>query len=954
MKLTRGLPLLALLSLTPVFARAQILETAPPAPPPDQAAAATFPAWPVRAEGLAPSPRVTWGRLDNGLRYALLPNKTPADQISIRLFVDVGSLHERDDERGYAHFVEHMAFNGTKNFAPGEFVKLLQHQGARMGAHINAFTNQERTIYKFDLPGNEAALTTGLRIFRDFADGMLFESGEVDRERRVIASEDLARSGPRRRATEAWLGFYFDGTRGEHMAIGTPESIAAADADGLRAFYDAWYRPERMLVVVVGVMDTARTEQLIRDLFSSVASRSPLRGQPDFGQIATPEKPVVKFYEDVHSGVGFTLSHLIQEPRPADSLERREDQGAFRLAHAMLERRLTRIREQPKAKISSVSVHDDWFFQRIRRLAITVGSNFKNWEAAVATAEQELRRAIDHGFHETELNEIKTSERASLRHSAEAVHTVHSSFLADQIVNDAATETVFMFPDERLERRLKVLDALTAARCQQALSDAWGTEPPKWLYASANSGFRVPPATILAAYTKSTLQGAKKVQALKAVDFAYKNFGTPGKIVRKEHLADIDVWTVEFSNGVRLNLKKTDFENQDVDFSIRVGTGLLEEPRKHPGLRHWVSGIFVGGLGKHTADEVRRAINGRLVRVNLRTGDDAFVFSGSAISKDLPFALRLVTADIIDPGFRKNAQPKMQSYMSDVYDPLHESAAKPRTEFMLPFLAGNDSRFILPSRRQLSSYSFKELRAWLKPQFDRGYLECTIVGDIDIDATIAEVAQTLGATPRRAASKPALDQAGKLTPPAAPATRTYTFVSATRPATLELHWPVRSLASGEDHTRLSLLMDIIEERTKEKIREELGETYGVSAGVRWSRTFPALSSLQCSLDVKRDKTDELIFHVKAVVEKLVAQGVTDDELARARAQFLKSSAQSRRINSWWARSLDDIQSQPDSLEVIRNTDRWIEQTTTADLNALAARHLRSDNLLQFTLLPTSQ
>jgi zinc protease len=946
-KLTRGLPLLALLFVTLVFARAQTPETIPPASAP------TLTEWPARAEGLIPSPRVTWGRLDNGLRYALLPNKTPADHISIRLFVDVGSLHERDDESGYAHFVEHMAFNGTKNFAPGEFVKLLQHQGARMGAHINAFTNQERTIYKFDLPGNEAALTTGLRIFRDFADGMLFDSGEVDRERRVIASEDLARSGPRRRATEAWLDFYFDGTRGDRMAIGTPESIATADADGLRAFYDAWYRPERMLVVVVGAIDTARTGQLIRDLFSSVVSRAPLREEPDFGQIAIPETPVVKFYEDVHSGFGFSLSHLIQEQRPVDSLERREDQGAFRLAHAMLERRLTRIREQSKAKISSVSVHDDWFFQRIRRISITVGSNFQNWETAVATAEQELRRAIDHGFHETELNEIKTSERASLRHSAGAVGTIHSSFLADQIVNDSATGTVFMFPDERIERRLKVLDALTPARCQQALRDAWGTEPPKWIYASANSDFRVPPATILAAYNKSTLQGAKKAQALKAVDFAYKNFGTPGKIVRKEHLADIDVWIVEFANGVRLNLKKTDFENEDVDFSIRVGTGLLEEPRKHPGLRHWVTGVFVGGLGKHTADEVRRAINGRLVRVNLRTGDNAFVFSGSAISKDLPFALRLLTADIIDPGFRKDAQPRMQSYMSDVYDPLHESAAKPRTELMLPFLAGNDSRFILPPRRQVSSYSFKELRAWLKPQFDRGYLECTIVGDIDIDSTIADVAQTLGATPRRATSK-AMTEAGKLTPPAAPATRTYTFVSATRPATLELHWPVRSLDSGQEHTRLSLLMDIIEERTKEKIREELGETYGVNAGVQWSRTFPALSSLQCSLDVKRDKTDEVVFHMKAVVEKLVAKGITEDELTRARAQFLKSSAQSRRINSWWARSLDDIQSQPDSLEVIRNTDRWIEQTTTADLNALAARHLRSDNLLQFTLLPTSQ
>jgi zinc protease len=273
---------------------------------------------------------------------------------------------------------------------------------------------------------------------------------------------------------------------------------------------------------------------------------------------------------------------------------------------------------------------------------------------------------------------------------------------------------------------------------------------------------------------------------------------------------------------------------------------------------------------------------------------------------------------------------------------------------LVPFLAGHDSRFTLPPRKQVGGYSFKDLRAWLKPQFDHGYLEGTIVGDIDIDATIAAIAETLGATPRRATSQPALTEARTLTPPAPPVAHTYTFASANRPATLEFHWPVRSLNNFEDYIRLSLLMEILEERTEEKIREELGETYGVNAGVQWNRTFPALSSLHCSLDVKRDKTDELISHVKAIVAELAAQGITEDELARTRAPFLQSSIQSRRSNSYWVNALDDIQSQPDSLEAIRRHDRWIEQATVTELNTLAARHLQPDNLFQFTLLPVAK
>ena len=256
-----------------------------------------------------------------------------------------GSLDENDDERGYAHFVEHMAFNGTTHFPAGELVKFLQRQGAQFGPHINATTPPNETIYKLELPDNSVStLETGLKVFRDFADGILFQSREVKRERGVILSEERSRHGADETKRLALTDLLYAGTRiPSRQPIGQIAEIEKADATGLRKFYDAWYRPENMIVVIVGEIDAKQAETLLRGEFTSLTARGADRAVPPIGELKRPVEPAVLAVADPVSG--FRINMIKMDHRAPKPITWGEQLEGMRLhvALGMLSNRLNKL-----------------------------------------------------------------------------------------------------------------------------------------------------------------------------------------------------------------------------------------------------------------------------------------------------------------------------------------------------------------------------------------------------------------------------------------------------------------------------------------------------------------------------------------------------------------------------------------------------------------------------------
>ena len=914
------------------------------------------PGWAQEPSDIPVSPRATLGRLANGLRYAIVPSRTPPGQLSVRLLVLAGSLYERADQLGYAHFVEHMAFRSTRSFKADEKVRFLQSLGVTFGPDINAETNFSHTLYRLDFTqSGPAVVASALRVLRDYADGILFKPSEVDHERGVILSEAQAGHTPDHNREVAKFDYIYAGTLvPRRWPIGTEASVRRAPARGLEEFYDTWYRPERMVVVVTGDVDPAAVTREIDTAFSGVEDRAPRRPAPAVEAPRLPEPVSARFFSDPRNGIQVELGTVRSEPPGPDTEKSRIAALSLDMAFDMLARRLRHLTNDPAKPIAAESVGNERPFGRLHVLSLVAVGDVPGWKTVVATAERELRRAIDYGFDVSEIKVERESMRAAAQEEAEAVATASSARLAEWLVNSAEQGDVFTLPDERLAKVVQNVDRATPEGCQAALREAW-TGSPRYLFVTAHAHLiKLSPDEILGTYEASAATPVAPPSAIKAVTFSYDTFGPPGAVVSKEHVKDLDLWLVRFANGVRLNLKRTDLEHGQVRMNVRLGDGRMGEPRDRPGLFLWAgAALGAGGLKRFTDDELDRAFGGVHLELNMGTASDAFVISGSTAAEHLTLLLRRVTASLTDAAFRPEAERRLSGYRNDLYLNLESSADGPIAEEIVPFLAGGDMRLGIPARSTAGSYTMADLAKALEPVLRSGPIEVGLVGDLDVDRAIADVSATLGALPVRTGAPEPPDRA-VLRFPVPPKSRGFTYHTAARgrPTTLYLCWPVNERVSPGERRVLEILAYVLYERMRVRIRVEKGETYSPSAGFGWDSSYPGLANLYCRVNVRSSRAGEVGDTVRDLADSLAKQGVGEDELERAKAQRLAEARHRETDNAYWLMDvLQDAQTRPWRLEEARDLESAIEHVKKSDADGLAARFLGRENLFRFEIEP---
>ncbi|MEM1442112.1 MAG: pitrilysin family protein, partial [Verrucomicrobiota bacterium] len=383
-------------------------------------------------------PAVTWGVFENGLRYAILPNEEPPDRVSMRLFVDAGSLMEADNQQGLAHFIEHMAFNGTENFPAGEMVEYFQRLGMGFGSHTNAHVSFRETVYKLELPSAETEIIDeGMKLFRDYADGMLLLPDEIEDERGVILAEKRDRDSVSWRTFVEQINFAMPEIRvSQRMPIGIEEVISNAPRERFVEFYENWYTPNRMAVVVVGDIEVAAVEEIVAKYFKDMPSREK-RPTPPMGQLSKRGLEAHYHYEDEAGETSVSIETMQTRVDPPDNLERREHELQLMLLGRIMNRRIERIAKREDSPISSGRMHAGDFYDLGFALYSSISADCKpeNWEAALTLIEQELRRALEFGFTEGEVEESKAVINRLYEEAASQMGTRTSRQLSTEIVS---------------------------------------------------------------------------------------------------------------------------------------------------------------------------------------------------------------------------------------------------------------------------------------------------------------------------------------------------------------------------------------------------------------------------------------------------------------------------------------------------------------------------------------
>ncbi len=910
---------------------------------------------------LPPDPAVRFGTLPNGFRYAVLANREPRERAALRLYVDVGSVHETEQQLGVAHFLEHMAFNGSTHYAPGTLIEFFQRMGMNFGGDTNAFTSFDRTVYMIDLPNTQpATVGEGLQVMQDYAHGLLLLEDEIDRERGVILSEKRTRDSVQYRSFVAEFQFALSGSRlTERLPIGTEDIIRSAPRDAFVSFYDRWYRPERLALVAVGDFEPAEIEREIIERFSKIEARAPAETDPSYGELARREGTHVLFHHEPEAGATTVgIQTVVPYQKEPDTAANRLQYLPRQLAVSMLNRRLSELAKKEGSPFSSghVAVNEAYDFARNAGIELTCQP--QQWSDALAVADQELRRALEHGFQEPEMREAVAAYRNALEQAVRTAPTRRSSSLAMELISAIADDEVFTTPQTDLDLFGPALDRVTVQHCLQALRQAFAA-PHRLVTVIGNAKINGDADTasaeekIKAVFETSSAVAVLPPEAMSDLAFAYTDFGSPGAVKSRREVDDLGVTQVEFENGVRLNLKKTDFEADRIAMNVRIGTGQLTEPREQPGLATFAANTFtLGGLGQHSADELRRILAGRNVGVGFRVDSDAFVLAGSTTPKDLELQLQLATAHLTDPGYRPEAARQMLKAIEQYYTQLAHVPQGPLQLEVPRLLASGDPRFGLPPQKAIESRTLDEVRAWVGPQLAEGALEVALVGDIDVEAAIQAVANTFGALPARKA-KPALEDLRKVSFPD-PFEKDYTVPTEIPKGVVALYWPTTDGRDIHLARRLNLLSEILSDRLRVRIREEIGGAYSPSAGSMASDTYSGYGYINAYIVVEPDKAEEIATVTREIAADLAQNGVTDDELQRAKLPLLTSLRESARTNAYWLNAvLASAQEFPQRLDWARTRYSDIEAVTKPELDALARQYFGSDRAFQVIVLPSS-
>ncbi len=907
-----------------------------------------------QASDLKPDTNVTYGKLPNGVRYAVMHNETPSNTAALRMRFGTGSLNETDRQRGIAHFTEHMAFNGSKNIPEGEMVKRLERLGLAFGADTNAYTSFDETVYMLNLPNtSDELIDETIMIMRETASNLIFDQTAIDRERGVIKSEKRDRESPAATAGLDNLEFISRGSRlSDRLPIGIDATLESVMADDFKDYYNGHYRPDNTFVVLVGDVDTDKAIQTITKYFADWKNVGEAAPTLDAGTAPARGKDI-KYYSDPEIRTSVRISTLKPFVDHADNATTRKDDFLDSLGNRILNRRLSSLAQKSDALFLSGRVNVGSQYDTAEIASLRMSSRPENWRKALAVGEQELRKALKFGFTQDELDEQIANTKKSRQVGVKSADTRSTNGLAGAILGNFSAESVFITPSTNLKNFL-------AYEKNIDLDDVWARFKKQWsaldapmLYLQTSEVIENAKAEIKTAYEASLAVNVKANAAVEKGTFAYTDFGVPGKIVSQKHIEDIDVHLIKFENNVLLNFKKTEYQKGRIQISVSVGDGGLSAPSKDYGLFALAGSLMsAGGLEAHSADEIRRLTAGKAVGAGFSLQGKSFNISGSTVPSDLADQFNMLTAQLIAPGYREEAKSRFAKSVEAWYPTQDATPNGVAARHVNGLIHSGDTRFVVPSLEKYIGASISDVKNWIAPQLKDGQIEISVVGDIDKEAIIEQVARTFGALSKRKLGHKTYSHMSSVKfPKGQTKPVTLTHAGDANQALLQVYWPAPDGTNMLRNRRMAVLKSVFESRLTKVIREDEGAAYSPRASNSNSRTFKGYGYMSTSLGLVPEKIPLITKVLDDIANDFKAGEITDDEFKRAIQPTIEGLDKAFERNGYWMAVIGHAQTDSWGIDGHRTRKETYKNMKLEDLKLLAAEIFREENAYRVQILP---
>ena len=898
-------------------------------------------------------PLITVGTLPNGLRYYVRENRLPQARAELRLVVKAGSVLEDDDQRGLAHFVEHMAFNGTLHFPKQEIVAFMQALGMRFGAHVNAHTSFDETVYELQVPtGNPAVMDRSLTILEDFARNVSFDPDEIDKERGVILEEWRLGLGAGERIRDAQMPVLLKGSRyAERSPIGTPEIIKNANYDRLKQFYADWYRPDLMAVVAVGDFDKSAVEAQIRSRFGAIPAAASRKPRPDY---AIPDQPGTVYSVVTDPEVTRTAISIFTK-MPARDQSRVGDYRrlmAERLFSGMLSARLDEIAQQPNAPFLAAQTSRGIFVRSAEVTSLNALVAEGGVERGLTALFTEIDRVARFGFTATELERQARGLQRVLENAAVEKNKSPSGPLADEFIRNFLQGEPIPGIVYEYALNQRFLPEITLAEIN-ALAKEWAPDRNRVV------------AIIAPEKDKATLPDAAKMTAAIAaasgrpldayVDTVHDKpllepLPSPGRIASTSTNESLGITEWRLSNGVRVVLKPTNFKEDEILFrAISPGGTSLAADKDFIPADTADAVVAQGGLGRLNSIDLNKFLAGRSVSVSASIGETEEGLGGGSSRKEIETMFHLIyltfTAPRPDPVAFGVLKQQLKVALTN-QDALPETAFG---EVLNAALTQNHLRARPMKAATVDEMNLDRSLAFYKDRFaDASDFTFVFVGSFDVAAMKPLVERYLGSLPALHRNESAKDVG--IRPPAG-------IVEREVRKGIEPKSQVSIVFSGAfqntEMNRMTLraMAEMLSGSLHRTLREELGGTYGVSVEPRFTERPTESYRITISFACDPARTESLTRTAFEVIEEFKKEGPSEGQVADARQALLRDFETNSQGNRYLLNRLVYSYQHGEPIDAVFDIRPSVSQLSASLIHQAARTYLDTRRYVEVTLLP---
>jgi len=901
-------------------------------------------------------PQVKVGKLPNGLTWYIQKNARPERRLELRLVVKAGSILEDDDQQGLAHFVEHMAFNGTANFKKHELIDYLQSIGVKFGADLNAYTSFDETVYILPIPTDRPEnVQRAFQVLEDWAHGLSFDDEEIEKERGIVLEElRLGKGAGDRIGKKVWPKMFNGSRYAERLPIGKEEVLRSFTPDTLRRFYRDWYRPDLMAVVVVGDIEPAQAEKLIRAHFGKLKNPKPSRPRT-YAEIPRREDTEALVVTDREAGGNSVLiRYPVQPVREPDTVRGYREQLVESLFTGMLGGRLQELAQQAEPPFlrggSALGKLTPFYKSFNSSASIGPGGAPKAIDALV----RENERARQFGFSAAELERAKKDMMRSFERAYnERDKTDSNAYVGEYMRNFLQQEPIPGIAAE-YGYATELLPGITLDEMNAYARRTIPANSGKLVIYSGIERADMPPpegAALLAAVAAAEKAELKPREEKALGTTLMDQPPKPGAIVAESEDKALGLTHLTLSNGVKVILKPTDFRNDQVVMSAaRFGGQSLYGDADILNARYANAIVASMGLKDYSPLDLSRVLAGKAAAVTMGLSGYSEIVGASSGATDIETMLQMLWLRF--QGVRRD-EDLFKSFIGKQVEAARNRLAQPGARFgdtLIATLYNNHPRAPRPLRpEEFGQISLDRSIAIYRERFSSAKdLTFVLVGSFDAKAIRPLLATYLGSLPTPDIPTAYRDVGLR---PVKGVIKREVYSGAEPKSTVSLTFTGEAPFSELEQMRLQALVEVLNIRFIEVLREQLSLIYGGSASASLGRLPYQNYTLSVTLPTGPENVDKVLAATFQEFERLKREGPAAADLAKVKQNWIQNHRKALRENGYWLGRLQSALIDGTDPAAILTHEQRVEALTPAEVQDAARRYLNTGNYVQVVLYP---